>query len=263
VSGGPYGRGKAPERACLPLAAWPEADRLIWLAACACGDLLDESVGARANHSAISNRKAERGYGRWLTFLRVAESDCLTLRPVDRITSDRVKAYVEHLLSLDNSTATILARLQELGEVAKVLDPARPWGSIKSLASKIRARHKPARDKSNLKLSDELFALGLQLVDRASKLQGLNAAALHRDGLMIALLALVPLRRRNMADFRLEKNLIATNGAWLIAFEASETKRMRRLKPTGRMTSRRRSSCTWKSTCAGGPNQPPVVGDDR
>ena len=26
MSGGPYGRGKAPERACLPVPKWPDAD---------------------------------------------------------------------------------------------------------------------------------------------------------------------------------------------------------------------------------------------
>ena len=26
MSGGPYGRGKAPERACLPVDRWPEVD---------------------------------------------------------------------------------------------------------------------------------------------------------------------------------------------------------------------------------------------
>ena len=31
MSGGPYGRGKAPERACLPIDQWPEADRRLWL----------------------------------------------------------------------------------------------------------------------------------------------------------------------------------------------------------------------------------------
>ena len=31
MSGGPYGRGKAPERACLKLESWPEKDRALWL----------------------------------------------------------------------------------------------------------------------------------------------------------------------------------------------------------------------------------------
>ena len=77
MSGGPYGRGKAPERACLPVPQWPEADRRLWLAACAPGDLLDDEVGARAGHAPISNAKAAKGYGRWLNYVsRFAFETC-------------------------------------------------------------------------------------------------------------------------------------------------------------------------------------------
>jgi integrase/recombinase XerD len=224
MSGGLYGRGKAPERACLPFANWPEVDRRLWRGACAPADLLDEDIGARANHSEVSNRKAEKGYGRWLTFLIAEVPNCIAGPPVQRITAERVKSYVDSLIALHNSTATILARLQELGEVARIMGPGRSWTFINALSSKIRARHKPVRDKNNLKLSDELLDLGLGLIDRASQANGLPAAILQRDGLMIALLALVPLRRRNMAGLRLNRNVIEINGAWLIALDASETK---------------------------------------
>ena len=48
MSGGPYGRGKAPERACLKLEDWPEEDRRLWQAACKPGDLLAIDDGRRA-----------------------------------------------------------------------------------------------------------------------------------------------------------------------------------------------------------------------
>ena len=200
MNGGPYGRGKAPERACLKLQDWPEEDRRLWQAACKPGDLLDaEPSGARANHAIASNRKAQKGYGRWLTFLQITDPDSLTETPALRITPERVRRYVDSLIGLNNSTASIIARLRELGEVARTMDPNRSWTFIYALESRIRARHKPVRDKRNLKLSDELLCLGLSLIDNAMAFMGLEAAILHRDGLMIALLALVPLRRRMRA----------------------------------------------------------------
>ena len=63
MSGGPYGRGKAPERTCLKLGLWPEPDQEIWRTACERADILALEVGSRANHAAISNFKAEQGYG--------------------------------------------------------------------------------------------------------------------------------------------------------------------------------------------------------
>jgi integrase/recombinase XerD len=224
MSGGPYGRGKGPERACLLVSAWPEQDRNLWKAACAPVDPLNEDVGVRSGHSTASNRKAEKGYGRWLTFLVGADSGSLNEPPQKRITADRVRAYVDSLIGLKNSSATILARLQELGEVAKVMGPSGNWHFISAIASKIRAHHKPAQDKANLRLSDELLDIGLRLIDQATKKKGLSAAMLHRDGLMIALLALVPLRRRNIAGLRLGQNLIDVRHAWLITLNERETK---------------------------------------
>jgi hypothetical protein len=135
-----------------------------------------------------------------------------------------IAAYIDNLVGLNNSTATILARLQELGEAAKIMGPERSWAFINALASRIRARHRPARDKRNLKLSEELLDLGLNIIEKATATTGLKAAILHRDGLMIALLTLVPLRRRNLAGLRLDWNVLEINGSWLISLAASETK---------------------------------------
>ena len=224
MSGGPYGRGKAPERACLPIEAWPAMDRVLWLAACAPGDLLDDEVGARADRRAITNRKAEKGYGRWLTHLALHDLGCLQMPAADRITPERVKGYIGRLQSLNNATGTILARLQELGEVAKVMGPGRNWEFINAIASRIRARHVPARSKNHLKLSSELLDLGFALMAGVEAETGWRRAAQYRDGLLIALLALVPLRRRNFASLRLGYNLVQSPCGWIISVHADDTK---------------------------------------
>jgi hypothetical protein len=166
MSGGPYGRGKAPERTCLPIDQWPDVDRRRWLNACAASDLLDDEVGTRSSHAQISNTKAAKGYGRWLTHLSRSAPETLTETPATRITSEGVRGYVDAMKLLDNSSQTILARLQELGEVAKVMDPERDWSFINRMASKVRARHLPVRAKTNLRLSNELVDLGFKLIHR-------------------------------------------------------------------------------------------------
>jgi integrase/recombinase XerD len=224
MSGGFYGRGKAPERACMPIAKWPERDREAWARACAPADPLDDDIGARARHSAASNRRMEMGYGRWLTFLMTAYPDCLKTPPADRITTERCRAYVESLIALGNSTGTIQGRLVELREMTKVVAPGLDFGFITVLIAKIRARHLPARSKSHLRFSDELLGLGFRLMDSAKGRDGWKAAVQYRDGLMIALLALVPLRLSNFVALQLGRSLVNNNGAWLITLEAEETK---------------------------------------
>ena len=224
MSGGPYGRGKAPERACLPVDRWPEVDRRRWLKACTAGDLLDDEVGARSGHAPISNAKAAKGYGRWLTHLSLVERKALDETPAGRITPERVHAYVGSLIEIGNSSHTILARLQELGEVAQVMDPKLDCSFINRLASKVRARHRPARDKTKLRLSNELVDLGIKLIRAAENLVGLDAAITHRDGFLIGFLALVPLRRRNLANLVLEKTLIREGATWTVALGRDDTK---------------------------------------
>ncbi|MCX8504479.1 MAG: site-specific integrase [Beijerinckiaceae bacterium] len=224
MSGGLYGRGKAPERECLKLPFWPAEDGRRWELALKPGDYFDDTKGARVNHSTKSNEKAEKGYGRFLTFLHHHDRDALTLPPEFRITKERVKAYVSHLQEIGNSTQTLLGRLQELLEVAKVMDPEKDWSFINDRSSRVRAQHRPVRDKKDIKLTDELLSLGLKLMAKAIEFEGLEAAILFRDGLIIAFLALVPVRRRNLADLILTENLVAIDGGWLVLFDETETK---------------------------------------
>jgi integrase len=224
MSGGLYGRGKAPERECLKLAFWPAEDRRLWELAREPGDYFDDTKGARANHSQKSNEKAEKGYGRFLTDLHYHDHDTLKLPPDERITPERVKAYIARLQEIGNSTQTLLGRLQELLELAKVMAPSKDWSFINDRASRIRAQHKPVRNKKDIKLSDELLALGLKLMAQANELKGLDASIMFRDGLIIAFLALVPVRRRNLADLILNENLVAIDSGWLILFDETETK---------------------------------------
>jgi integrase len=224
MSGGPYGRGKAPERHCLPVDQWPAEDQRLWLDACRSGSILDEEIGARSTYAAITNAKDQKGYGRWLTWLHLEEHACLDEAPADRITPERVRRYVTALLSIGNGTATVLARLQELGDVAKVMGPGRAWMFINRLSSQVRARHRAVRDKLNLRPANELVDLGFDLMNTASTAAGLRAAIEYRDGLMIAFLALVPLRRRNLGDLCLDHSLVLGLGGWLVLFDEHETK---------------------------------------
>jgi len=225
MSGGLYGRGKAPERACMKKEHWPEEDRRCFDRACEPEDpFAEDGGGSRANHSIRSNRKLEVGHGRYLTYLNLYEPGALELPLTQRIIPEFVRRFVKHLQELGNSTQTQLCRLQELGEMAKVINPDADRSFIKKLASIIRAKHIQVRDKSNLRLSDDLLQLGIELMVQARLIEGREAAILFRDGLIIAFLALVPVRRRNIADFKMGRNLIDLSEALLVVFDESETK---------------------------------------
>jgi integrase len=223
---GPFGRERAPERACLREREWPAHDRALWKAALRAGDLL-EPGGIRNRYAPISNRKVERGYGRWLTYLATTGQLHLDETPDDRITRDRVAAYVDALEALGNGTYTILARLQELYEAALVMNANRDWSWIRRIASKIRARHTLVRDKRTKMIGDEeLVDLGLKLMQATEKQNTDRLRAItYRDGLLIALLAIRPaMRRRNIAAMEIARHLQRMGSTWILAFTADETK---------------------------------------
>ena len=61
-------------------------------------------------------------------------------------------------------------------------------------------------------------------MERVGSQEGWPAAVQYRDGLIIAFLALVPLRRRNIEGILLGKNLIEVRGRWIIVLDNDETK---------------------------------------
>ncbi|MHB2169514.1 tyrosine-type recombinase/integrase [Alsobacter sp. R-9] len=226
MSGGPYGRGKAPERACMKVADWPVTDRRLWQEALTPVDPFEPTGGTRAGHSRASNFKTAKGYGRWLTWLATTGQLGTDAAPHSRITRDRVKAYVEQLEGLGNGGQSILSRLQELGDFARAVAPDHDWSFINRIASKVRARTVPVRDKrAKLATTMELLGLGLDLMESAQHQSTPRLAALaYRDGLIIALLALRPLRRRNLAGLVLGDTLVQVGSTWMLRIAPQDTK---------------------------------------
>jgi hypothetical protein len=133
------------ERRCRPLAQWPQWDLCQWQSALQAGDLLEQG-GSRAERSRFSNRAMEQGYGCWLNWLDSGGLLDTQVAPGDRITPDRVRAYVGHL-EAENASGTVVARIIELKVTAAIMAPERDWSWIYRLASAIRTRHKAARPK--------------------------------------------------------------------------------------------------------------------
>jgi hypothetical protein len=116
------------ERRCLPIAAWPEQDRLAWEVGTRHTNLF-EPKGAGAEWSLSSKRKTAAGYGRWLYWLREKDLFDPTLAPGARVTKPLVADYVA-MLSASCAPYTIVCRLQELYDALRVLAPEIPGRSI-------------------------------------------------------------------------------------------------------------------------------------
>lgn len=218
---------------CLPVTAWPAADRQAWEAAVTPGDFLEP--GGPLSHLAPRTLKGvAQSYGRWLAWVAAGEAaPPVDAPPAARVTPERVTAYIQDLRQ-HNAPYTVRNRVRDLLVALRGLAPDGGWGFLERAHAHLHARARPAGDKRpRLQASSELFALGLRLMSEAEAAEGLSPvkrAAGFRDGLLVALLAARPLRLRNAAGLTPGRSLVATDGGWMIRIAAEEVKTRRPLE---------------------------------
>jgi integrase len=215
---------------------WPTADRLLWQQALTPGDILDPG-GAGARWAPASRAGAVTGYGRWLKFWFNHGTPNLELRPIDRVTPEALAAYVGQL-SQSSASTSIVAYVAFLQMALVAMAPERDWAWLREFIKRLKRASTPARDKQpNLQDPADLLAFGEELMAQAES--GLTAAngittwesaTRFRDGLMIAMLALCPLRRKNFCGIQIGRHLIAHgDGGYVLSFARAETKNHRPL----------------------------------
>jgi site-specific recombinase XerD len=116
--------------------------------------------------------------------------------------------------------------MEELRAAARVLDPDRNWDWLKGPAARLRSASTPKLDKrERLVSAADLYRLGLALMDGAARREkpGLRLVS-YRDGLLIAFLAMQPLRLRNLAGLVICKTVRKSGGGWMVVIPGDETK---------------------------------------
>lgn len=110
--------------------------------------------------------------------------------------------------------------------MARLFDPARDWSYIPRITARLRALSPPVRSKRHsLKGSHELLHLGHKLMAAAALVNIVSrAAVLYRDGLIIATMAHLPLRRSNLVRLTLGRDMAKTQSGWNIALTGDQTK---------------------------------------
>jgi integrase/recombinase XerD len=170
-------------------------------------------------------RKIAKGWGRYLTWLDFVGMPCEPAAPDERITPARVRDYVA-ALERYNATGTIISRLEELAQAARVMCPHRDCSWIYRTMARVQARHIPAKPKRpRLVGIGVLFDRGLELMERARSVKAERHRLItYRDGLLIATLAARQMRIRNLAGLALGRSILRRGAEWWIDIEADDTK---------------------------------------
>lgn len=210
----------------LPLASFPDADLKALRAAYEPGDVFDDTVGP-GTHLAPGTRKTIlTAYRRWLGFLSLDER---AAPPVDRITRARVRAYVDHL-SADLQPNSIAAYLAGLFYFARFAAPTHDWNWLVLIAARLRARAAPQDRFEKLIPGWSTLDYGIGLMDAALALPApgrKQREIQYRDGMLIAMLSVWPIRRRSVAALTIGGHLEFDEAGVSILLHTQDTKSKR------------------------------------
>ena len=201
----------------LPVNEWPEADREAFRVAYEPGDVFDDTAGPGAHLAEGTRRMIRTTYRRWLGFLRTNSPADLSMRPAERITIERVRAFIEHL-STEIRPSSVAIAAGDLFAAARLIAPTTDWAWIRSIKSRLVARAQPEDRFHRLVPPSQTLDFGIELMDTALALPtgGHKQREIqYRDGLLVTLLSLWLMRRRSIAaltvTFHLEFDDLGVN----------------------------------------------------
>lgn len=193
----------------LPLDLWPAADHTAFAAAYMPSDIFDDTAGRGVNLAAGTRQHIENAYRRWLGFLSSNEPEALKEPPLNRICKDRVRLYVEQLESQVRAT-TVAISIAGLLYAGQIIAPEHDWAWLRTVLRGLEVRATPEDRFDRLVPGVQTLELGFTLMDEAGQRARKThkcREVLYRDGLLIALLSIWPIRRRSLASLTVSRHL--------------------------------------------------------
>ncbi len=217
-------RGLEP-RLHLPYIRWPEADRRLWARALSGDDPFDDAPGARlAKATQPSYLFAWR---RFLGFLAISEPAALRVAPSERLTPDRVRQFVAHLTAT-NRPRSVANTVTMVYLAARMMMPDCDWSWLTRIKARLYAAAPANGVRGPVITSVGLLDLGQQMMDESNAAFGtgmkMRDAIRFRDGLMIAMIAFMPIRRKNLASLEIGRHLFRDDGGWQLVIPDDESK---------------------------------------
>lgn len=210
----------------LPRAAWPAADQMMWEALRKQAGPFDDR-GALAHLRQTSCDTLELRYARWMKWLESTDPDALSLPPAERASLARLQHWLEALAH--TKPMTQLMFIDGVLRILRAIAPDRDWTMQLRLQKGLKrnaGRGDPERKRGRILSSAVLLEAGLTHanVDLVNVPNALTRMIRQRDGVMIALLALLPIRRRAFCELSLGQSVHMTEDEILISLSEEMTK---------------------------------------
>jgi site-specific recombinase XerD len=208
----------------LPVAEWSEDDRLSWTDASRPAQRLKRGGGA-CHLSPVSQTDIANRYGLFLDFLQRNDLFDLAGNATSFVTPDNVQKFVAELNARVRSV-TVWNSIYKLRRAAQLIAPASDFGWLAEIEKDIALVMVPRSKTERLVLTERLVEAGLTLVQEAemfAKTAHARAAGV-RNGLLIVLLGLHPIRIKNFATLKLADTFVNVDGRWWLHISAENTR---------------------------------------
>ena len=183
----------------LALHDWPDPDRTAWAEAIADGDIFDVQ-GPAAHWAKTTRDTAIAAYGRWLGFMAASEPVALAAHPVDRLTIERLTHYLDHLAETGGTVGRHMF-LAKLRDAIRVMFPGKVPPHLPRLVARLERECQPRSLAARVVTTPRLTALSKKLMKQSVSTDWkITDVVTFRDGLMIGLLTLRPVRRRTISQ---------------------------------------------------------------
>jgi len=211
----------------LPVSEWPDADRRAWEEACRPGSRL-KSGGAASRLAPVSRDNFARRYGAFLGFLQRNGRLERNAAAAAQVTLPNVEAYISALTARVRSV-TVYNCIYMLRRASELLAPTADFSWLAEIEKDLALVMEPRSKFDRLVLTGRLVEAGLTLVAEAEEFAKHDLARARgiRNGIMIALLALCPIRLKNFATLEIGQTFKNVQGRWWIALPGNTTKSRR------------------------------------
>lgn len=210
----------------LPLAEWPDAERSAWNSA--------RRVGRRFAPGGPASRfcqetcdDLERRYGQFLNYCRRTGRLEGSTEPGALVEPTAIAGFVVELQARVRSV-TVARTIYKVCRTARLIAPARDFSWLAEIAKDLELVAEPMNKSGRLVTSERLVEAGLTLVQEAKLATSSSLrtrSVMARNGLMIAILALCPIRLKNFAGLEIGQSFVALDDSWWIALRKTKSGR--------------------------------------
>jgi len=213
------------ERRTLHVPEWPQPIQRAWEEAFRPSHRLKK--GDSASHlGPVSRQEIARRFGLFLGFLKRTGRLDQDAPAAAHVTAQNVEAYMADFAVQKISSVTAWNNIYKVRRAAQLLSPDQDFSWLAEIQKDLAFMMKPRSKLDRVVFAERFVEAGLTLIAEAkdrTQAEFVRARGI-RNGLMLALLALCPIRPKNFAALEIGQTFRQVRGNWWIVLPARSTK---------------------------------------